>query len=85
MSIGMPKGAWLEGMYLSGRDHGYEILAERPEITLIALESKIYNYLMEHEDYRQYFRAVDVRAKKAAERVWYVYHTVNTQAVVSSL
>lgn len=72
MSMGMPKEDFLQGMYLVAKDYGFEFLDECPDITFVALESEIYNCLMEHDDYKRYYRAADVRARRAAERVWHV-------------
>lgn len=71
----MNKEIWLEGMYLEGRDFGYDVVADNPDISKIELESEIYNYLMSLEIYRGYSKAVDTRSKMAAERVYKMLHS----------
>ena len=68
------KEAWLQGMYITGRDHGHDIISEQPDIEFVELESEIFNYLMKCENYRKYNVAVESKSKLAAQRVWYVAH-----------
>ena len=65
---------WKEGMYLTGRDYGHELILEKPDIGLIELESEIFNHLMEFDEYRGFSKAIEKQSKLAAERVWHVNH-----------
>lgn len=75
----MNKSIWLQGMYLEGRDFGYDVVADNPDISKIELESEIYNYLMSLEIYRGYTTAVDTRSNMAAERVYKMLHSRNSE------
>jgi hypothetical protein len=68
------KNMFFETMYITGRDYGHEIITEQSDIDYIALESEIYNYLMEFEAFRKYSVAVENKSKQAALRVWHVAH-----------
>lgn len=63
---------WLQFMYENGKDFGFDIIQDNPDISSIALESEIYNYLISQDEYRNYHQLVDAKAKQAAERVFYV-------------
>jgi len=70
------KEVWLQGIYISGRDYGHELISESPYMKYIELESEIFNFLMEEDNYRKYHRAVENKAREGARRVWYVKHGV---------
>ncbi len=63
---------WLGNMYMAGKEFGFDVVEDNPKISLTELESEIYNYLMTLEDFMGYHKAVDSRAKMAAERVYEV-------------
>lgn len=70
------KKIWLEGMYTMGKEHGHDIISEKPEISLVALESEIFNYIVQSDSYRKYSVVAEKQAKRAAQRVWRVVHDV---------
>ncbi len=41
-------------MLLEGRDFGYDVAADNPDILKVELESEIYNYFMSLDIYRGY-------------------------------